>query len=132
MTPSKIISTLTVAFFGFIIWIIYLANTGQNSIFFDFVGSIPYGDKVGHFCLFGFLALGANFACKLKHFRVASFNIYVGSILVLVFASIEELSQHFIPNRTLDISDFVADCAGLIVFSIITSYLSKYTRHKTL
>ncbi|WP_226410779.1 hypothetical protein [Shewanella glacialimarina] len=43
------LATITMAIFlGFIIWVIYLANTGGSSIFFDIVKHIPYGDKVGH------------------------------------------------------------------------------------
>jgi len=127
MSISKIISTLSIIFFGFIIWIIYLANTGQSSVFFKLVASMPYGDKIGHFCIFGFLTLGSNFVFKLKSFKLVNFEIYVGSIAVLSFALIEELSQYFIPNRTLDLFDLIADLCGIIVFTFITRFLRKYT-----
>ncbi len=123
----KIISILSVTFLGFIAWIIYLANTAQNSIFFEFVGSIPYGDKLGHFCLFGFLTLGANFAFKLKSYKLLSLNVYLGSIAVFIFVLLEELSQYFIPSRTLDATDLLADIVGIITFSLITKFMSKYT-----
>lgn len=126
----KLISLLSAAFLGFITWIIYLANTGQNSIFFNVVASIPYGDKLGHFCLFGLLALGGNFIFRLKSFDLALFylpsvNIYLGSSIVLLFALIEELSQYFIANRTLDAIDLLADVAGVMVFSLVTKFISK-------
>jgi len=124
MTLHKLISFLSVAFLGFIAWIIYLANTAQHSIFFEFVGSIPYGDKLGHFCLFGLLTLGANFAVKLKAFKFGPLNLYIGSILVFTFALVEELSQYFIPNRTLDIVDLLADVAGILTFSLITTLVA--------
>lgn len=123
----KLISLISVIFLGFITWIIYLANTAQNSIFFKFVASIPYGDKLGHFCLFGFLTLGANFAFKLKSYKLLSFNVYIGSIAVLLLVLIEELSQYFIPSRTLDATDLLADILGVITFSLITKFISKYT-----
>jgi hypothetical protein len=123
----KIISILSVTFLGFIAWIIYLANTAQNSMFFEFVGSIPYGDKLGHFCLFGFLTLGANFAFKLKSYKLLSLNVYLGSIAVFIFVLLEELSQYFIPSRTLDATDLLADIVGIITFSLITKFMSKYT-----
>jgi hypothetical protein len=123
----KLISLLSVIFLGFITWIIYLANTAQNSIFFEFVASIPYGDKLGHFCLFGFLTLGGNFAFKLKSYKLLSFNVYIGSIVVLLLVLIEELSQYFIPSRTLDATDLLADIVGIITFSLITKVISKYT-----
>ena len=121
----KAISLLSALFLAFIIWIIYLANTGQNSIFFEFVASIPYGDKLGHFCLFGALTLAANFAFRLKQVHFVGLNIYRGSALVFLFVLLGELSQHFIPNRTLDISDFIADVFGILVFSILTKLFSK-------
>lgn len=127
LSMHKLISILSVGFLGFIAWIIYLANTGQSSIFFKFVASIPYGDKLGHFCLFGLLTLGVNFAFKLKSFTLISFNIYLGSSLVFLFVLVEELSQYFIPNRTLDAADLIADAVGIITFSLVTKFLSKYT-----
>ena len=92
----KVILVLSASFLGFILWIIYLANTAQPNVFFNFVASIPYGDKVGHFCLFGFLTLGANFVFKLKKFSFGLFKIYWGSVAVFLFVVIEECSQHFI------------------------------------
>ncbi len=121
----KLITTLSACFFIFISWIIYLANTGQNSIFFELVAAIPYGDKVGHFCLFGLLTLGANFALKLKEFELKFIQLYAGSTLVFLFVLVEELSQYFIPSRTLDASDLLADIAGILVFNFMTKVFSK-------
>jgi VanZ family protein len=110
----------------FITWIIYLSNTAQNSIFFELVARIPYGDKLGHFCLFGLLTLGVNFVFKLKTYTLISFNIYVGSTVVFFFVLLEELSQYFIPSRTLDITDLLADILGIITFSLVTKLISNY------
>ena len=123
----KLITTLSVIFLGFIIWVIYLANTGQNSIFFELVRSIPYGDKVGHFFLFGLLTLGANFVFKLKSYSLLSCKLYVGSIVVFIFVLLEELSQYYIPSRTLDITDLIADILGITTFSLITKLIHKKT-----
>ncbi|MDO6486998.1 VanZ family protein [Colwellia sp. 6_MG-2023] len=122
----KLISIIAVAFLMFITWIIYLANTAQNSIFFELVASIPYGDKLGHFCLFGLLTLGVNFVFKLKSYTLISLNIYVGSTVVFFFVLLEELSQYFIPSRTLDITDLLADILGIITFSLVTKFISKH------
>ncbi len=119
----KIAKAFSVVFFGFIVWVIYMANTGQNSVFFEFIKSIPYGDKLGHFCLFGFLTLGVNFAFKLKKIEFAIVSVYMGSFLVLSFALLEELSQYFISSRSLDTIDFLADLAGIATFGLITKTL---------
>jgi hypothetical protein len=114
-------------FTAFILWIIYLANTGGQSIFFEFVNAIPYGDKLGHFGLFGMLTLLLNFTCKLKTIKVRSAQLYVGALLVLTFAVIEELSQFFVASRTLDLIDVLADIAGILCFSGLTFLLNKWS-----
>lgn len=122
---KRLIPLCAGVFFCFIIWVIYLANTGQNSLFFKLVASIPYGDKLGHFCLFGLLTLATNFAFKLRSFNLSSIPIFLGTILVFLFVIIEEFSQYFIPNRTFDLIDLSADFIGIVFFNFVTIYLSK-------
>lgn len=111
----KLISIVAVGFFIFILWIIYLANTGGSSIFFDFIRSTPYGDKLGHMGLFGFLALAAVLGSKFRTFTYGKFKLYYGATLVSLFVVGEELSQAFIPSRTFDFSDLAADAVGIVV-----------------
>lgn len=129
MIKNQLVKTaipiIAISFFSFILWVIYLANTGQNSVFFRFIASIPYGDKLGHFCLFGGLTLVANFAFKLKTRKVASFEIFLGSLLVFCFVVIEEFSQYFIPNRNFDFIDLSADFIGIAFFTLLTSLVKK-------
>lgn len=113
-----LLSALTAgAFLGFIVWIIYLANTGGTSVFFDLIKHIPYGDKVGHCLLFGTLTFLANLTLKFKTIKWESISLYLGSSLVAVFVLVEEMSQGFIPSRTLDGADLLADGVGIALFS---------------
>jgi len=121
----KFILYITVMFFIFILWIIYKVDTGQDSLFFDLIRDVPYGDKMGHFILFGLLVLGVNIATKFKQVKIGAINIFVGTVLVFMFVLVEELSQYFLPMRTLDIMDLCADIAGIILFSAISYSLSK-------
>jgi hypothetical protein len=111
----RISATIAIGFFMFILWIIYLANTGEKSIFFDFVRSFPYGDKVGHAGLFGFLTLVAVIGSKFRCFNFGKFKIYHGATWVVLFVVGEEISQAFIPSRTFDLVDLVADVVGIAV-----------------
>ena len=122
---NKLIPFFAAAFFCFIIWVIYLANTGQSSVFFQFIASIPYGDKLGHFCLIGLLTLIMNFAFKLKSFKVCSMELFLGTMLVVTFVIVEEFSQYYIPNRTFDL---FANFIGIILFNLMTIYFRKYRR----
>jgi VanZ family protein len=112
-------------FFLFIIWVIYLANTGQQSILFPLVKLIPYGDKIGHLVLFGLLALFANLATGFRIFCVGTKRVFCGTAAVFVFVTIEELSQHFLPHRTLDIYDYSADMLGILFFSWVSRRVAR-------
>ncbi|MDI4650633.1 MULTISPECIES: VanZ family protein [Pseudoalteromonas] len=122
---QRILVLIAIGFFGFIGWVIYLANTGQKSVFFELVAAIPYGDKLGHFCLFGLLTLFINLAFKFKTMTVAGRPIYLAVLIVSTFVILEELSQYFVESRTLDFVDLIADFAGIAVFSAISAWLCK-------
>ena len=125
----RLVTLLAICFSAFILWIIYLANTGGNSIFFDLVRSIPNGDKFGHAGLFGFLTLIIIIASKYLSFKLGKLNIYYGVMVVIPLIIGEELSQAFIASRTFDFVDIVADFIGVgiaIGFAFLASkYLTK-------
>lgn len=120
----RVIQVLAVCFFLFILWIIYLANTGGKSIFFELVGAVPHGDKLGHMGLFGCLTLLAIFGSKFRTFSCGKINIYYGAAVVLVFVLIEEISQAYIPSRTFEFVDLIADSIG-IIFAVGVAQLAK-------
>lgn len=117
---------IAVSFFMFILWVIYLANMGSSSIYFEFIRSIPYGDKLGHFGLFGFLTLAAIVGSKFKSFMVGKLQIYYGSAIVLLFVIVEEASQVFIPSRTFDFTDLAADVLGILLASGMSYIANKH------
>ena len=121
----KVAGVVTVLFFAFIVWVIFMANTGQNTIFFDFVRSIPYGDKLGHLLLFGTLVLGANIGTRFKSMNVWGGRVYIGTAAVTLFVIAEELSQSFVPARTMDVMDLCADVVGIAAFTALSATLSK-------
>ena len=94
-------------------------------MFFELVAAIPYGDKLGHFCLFGLLTLFINLAFKFKTLNLAGRPIYLAVLIVSTFVILEELSQFFIESRTLDFVDLIADFTGIAIFSAISAWLSK-------
>lgn len=122
---QKLLFLFACGFFIFILWVIYMANTGQSSVFFELVSLIPYGDKVGHFMLFGILTLTANIGLQFKALSFGKLQVFWGATFVLIFAGLEELSQHFSSRRTLDLSDFIADVAGIALFSLLTTAIQK-------
>ncbi len=120
---QKVISAVTILFFIFILWIIYLANSGSESIFFDLVHALPFGDKIGHLGLFGSLTLGSNLLTKGKLLSLGSVRMYYGTLFVSLFVTIEEGTQYFIPSRTFDLIDLSADAVGIGVATGVTFLL---------
>ncbi|MCF7676002.1 MAG: VanZ family protein [Akkermansiaceae bacterium] len=109
----------TLVFFGFLCWIIYLADAARSSVFFQWAGHLPGGDKLGHFCLFGLLALLLNRSLGYRSLRLGRLRLPLGAVLVMLFAIGEELTQLWFPNRTFDLADLAADLCGVVTFSLL-------------
>lgn len=118
-----------VAFLVFTIWIIREANIGRDNILFQTVRATPYGDKIGHVLLAGLLTLVANFLFRHRAFQRRFLILPYGSSVVLAIAIIEESSQYYLPTRSFDIMDALANLAGIFVFSIPALIIAK--RRKT-
>ncbi|WNC68881.1 VanZ family protein [Thalassotalea nanhaiensis] len=117
----KLIAAL---FFTFLCVVLFMANTGQQSIVMDIKNSLPYGDKIGHFCMYGSLTLFANYAFKFRYFTANKMNQY-GTVLVLLFSTTEEFSQIFIATRTFSFADMAANFTGITLFTLLSIYLGK-------
>jgi len=105
-------------FFGvFILSVIVLADTrhlGWLGRIYDF----PYGDKAGHFILFGLLSLVVNLSVfEARPFADRKRLAMIVSSLLAIFIGLEEYVQRFFPARSSDILDFLASCAGVILFA---------------
>jgi hypothetical protein len=102
--------------FLIIIPAIVLADLGRLPGFLAAVYAFPYGDKVGHFVLYGILAFllvsvvpGVD---RLKPWR----NALLSCIGLIVFIGVEEISQLVLANRSADLMDFVCSVLGVIAF----------------
>lgn len=116
---------VSLVFFLFIVWVIVQANSGASSVWFELIGAIPCGDKVGHLGLFGVLTWLAINASKLQTFSVGRLSLYKGAVLVFTFVLVEEFSQLFIPTRTFDWMDLVMDLSGISLAALLASKLNK-------
>ena len=102
---------LPLSFFIFISYIIFLADSADYNFAFHIVGAIPHGDKIAHATLYGMMAFLLNYGLGFRSINIV--QIQLGSIIVLVFAIIEEISQYYIPSRTFDWWDLMADFIGV-------------------
>ncbi len=104
-------------FFLFIVLIIVLADKGMLGIL-GVINQIPYGDKAGHFILYGILTLLVDLALfrSLPNSDPKLLAIKSGLILALLIG-LEEFSQRFFPSRTFDLVDLTFSYLGVIFFS---------------
>ena len=117
-----------VLFFGFIGWIIVDADLGINNPFIQFANSIPYGDKIGHACIYGTMAILVTIASRFKTWTLAKLQILYGTSLVLLFALAEEGTQYFFKTRNFDAYDAFADVIGISIAAIL---LKLWQTHKS-
>jgi len=108
---------LAILFTLFIILIIILADLGQLG-FLKILNQIPFGDKIGHFVLYGILTLliDLTFARALPHPSRKLIIFRIALILILLIG-IEEYSQQFFAKRTFDLVDLAFSYLGVIFFS---------------
>lgn len=116
---------LPLLFFAFICWIIFDADTGDPNFLIQSSKNIPYGDKWGHFLLYGLLTLLLNLGFRLRRVKVGRFPIFIGALLVSVFSIAEEFTQLAFASRTFDFVDMLADVVGIAFFSLICLQLQK-------
>ncbi len=107
----KIVAPL--GFFIFISSIIFIADNANYNFALRWVGAIPYGDKLGHATLYGVMAMLLNYGLSYRKIK----GVQLGAVLVLTFAILEEFSQIYIPSRTFDLYDILADIVGVLIFS---------------
>lgn len=100
-------------FFIFILWVIAQADTNGTNYFFTWVAHIPLKDKMGHFMLYGILALLLDNALKYSNWQFRHIKVAKAVLLVLVFAIVEEIAQVWIPARNFDLKDALADVLGV-------------------
>ena len=96
------------------------ADSGQQNYFLQLAGSLPYGDKIGHVLLFAALALLLNFATKARQLAVGPVRLYLGVVLTLGFALLEEGSQLLFPARSFELLDILADLLGVTLATLLT------------
>ena len=108
---------ITLLFALFILLIIILANTGNLGIL-AMVYRIPFGDKLGHFILYGILVLLINLTLFRRYpSQSRNWLVLVSGLTLALLIGFEEFSQRSFSNRTFDLMDLSASYLGLIFFS---------------
>lgn len=110
---------LAVLFALFIILIIILADGGRLGVL-RFVNGIPFGDKLGHFLLFGILTLLIDLALLRSRPDLNPSLIARRVALILaLFIGLEEFSQRYFSARSFDLVDLTFSYFGVCFFSLL-------------
>ncbi len=126
---SRFLRWLPFALFAaFIGLVVYLADTGEGPKHWAFLAAIPYGDKLGHVGLMGTLSLLLNLALGARLVRIGPVNILLGSLIIVILVTGEEISQHFLPSRTFDLVDLAADYVGIFLAGRLALWLCRKRR----
>lgn len=103
---------LPLLYIAFILTMVVLADTGTIGFFVQWVHAVPYGDKVCHLLF----AWGLGFAVDHRFGRdvkLRSLTLRTTPFWLCPIVALEEFSQRFIPGRTFDLGDLLADGIGL-------------------
>ena len=112
-------------FILFMFLIVTIANRGEGDRWWSFIHAIPYGDKLGHVGLMGALCLLCNLAFTPRRFRVLPAFITRVTFVLFALVTLEELSQAFIPARSCDPLDWLADLVGLTLGQLAATAIRK-------
>ena len=105
--------------------IVFLADRKGTRYMLGFVGNIPHGDKLGHFCLMGGFSFLLNLVLNAKTIRLLKINVLLGGLIVLLVVTIEEFSQIFVSGRSFYWSDLVFDYLGIFIFGKLAEFIRR-------
>lgn len=105
--------------------IVLIADLGLGGKTLAFLYALPYGDKIGHFTLFGILSLLVSLGYPTERTRVWLLPILKSSLILLALITFEEITQIPLVNRNFSLLDLSADFAGVYLFGELGAYLRR-------
>ncbi len=103
--------------------IIFVADQKGTRYLLKFIGYLPFGDKIGHFCLMGMFSFLLNLTLNAKSVGFGKFRYLLGSLIVLALVTLEEFSQIFISGRSFDLGDLAFDYLGIFLFGELARFV---------
>lgn len=121
------------------IWLVYLPLALYWIILFtattlpgNQLPDLHLSDKIEHFSAFFILAVLLNLALifQRKSFVLFKYAALVTIVITLSYGAIDELHQIFIPGRSADIRDWLADSTGVILGVFILNLVKSLFNYK--
>jgi VanZ family protein len=109
---------LAILFTLFILLVIVLADAGILAHYVGFIYEFPFGDKAGHFILYGILTLLLDLALfRARPNRNRKLLALQCGLVLAVLIGLEEFSQQFFSSRSFDLVDLTFSYLGVVFFS---------------
>ena len=113
------------ALLTFMGWIYIDANTGDYNTMLIMAKSVPYGDKMGHFILYGGLTLILNLTLGLRQIRIAGNEFLLGSVIILIVTFVDEFTQIPQKSRSFEWLDMSSNLLGIAFFSYLAVIIDR-------
>ena len=125
--------TLVWVIFEFVLIFILLRMPGsdiQGTSWMSFILHLPFADKVIHMGLFGSLALSIFFHFE-QYLNISFRSIRTKAVTliacILYGIGMEFYQKYFVPSRSLDVIDMIADAMGALLalpfFNLVKYYI---------
>ena len=121
------------------VWLVYLPLALYWIILFtattlpgNQLPDLHLSDKIEHFSAFFILSVLLNLALMFqkKSFILYKYSALVTIIITLSYGAVDELHQIFIPGRSADIRDWLADATGVILGVFILNLIKNLFNYK--
>jgi VanZ family protein len=125
--------TLVWVIFEFVLIFILLSMPGgdiEGTSWMSFILHLPFADKVIHMGLFGSLALSLFFHFE-QYLNISFRSIRIKAVTliacILYGIGMEFYQKYFVPSRSLDVIDMIADAMGALLalpfFNLVKYYI---------
>lgn len=106
-------------------WVLLLVLTSLPA---ENLPDVSLGDKVEHLLAFCVLAVLLKLTLLLqnKSVKVKKRSSLFTIVIVGIYAALDEIHQIFIPSRTGDIVDWIADISGALIAVLLLGLILKY------
>jgi len=112
-------------FVGLLAVIVIAADKGALPDFVRTLYSFPGGDKAGHFLLMGALSALVNLGLRARPASRGSHCFILGSMVVAVLVTMEEISQLWFRTRTFSLLDLGFDYVGILCGAYLAWLMSR-------
>ncbi len=109
-----------------IVWMALIYFLSSRS-FPDMPAMIPGTDKVVHMAIYAILCALLHRAFRMQpNARLASMSLFLALGVTLLYGISDEVHQYFVPERSSDIFDVLADLSGGFIYIVVYLKLKFY------